>query len=478
VALIALSEQVYLVKYVKTLTRMVHNSDRSAERLSKLIEGLNNQSRAVNERLDAVIEGLNNQSRVVNERLDAVIEGLNNQSRVVNERLDEVKNQSRAANERLDKLIESQKPQYNAQRAQVELIGKLLRVVIQNAPASLQGTLEGVGKPSMLMTAIPTVTSEQDAPRPLRLICVGTGRCGTKSITHMIEALFRQAGDGRTVMHEYCAREFYQAFCDYAETADARHLAEIRRMIDECACDCVVGNGYATILPLFAERYGREVKLVHVRRADRDACIKDLVKNCVLYPTAFGYYSSSSEAVVKRMAAFHFGEATREEWDRWSMDEKFGWYYDKTHALIGSHKNLFDQYVELQTECLDDEDTRRKIACLVLGSDSVVPPPAHLNAHSIDIASYPKEHRPKMQWLLGWLNLHQLVADDVYAIEYFLNKFIAWTGYQIRNSPQLGPSDARGREEIATTLDRAHDVVLAAIKEIEGLKEILAEHED
>jgi hypothetical protein len=24
------------------------------------------------------------------------------------------------------------------------------------------------------------------------------------------------------------------------------------------------------------------------------------------------------------MAAFHFGEMTREEWDRWSMDEKFG----------------------------------------------------------------------------------------------------------------------------------------------------------
>jgi len=409
-----------------------------------------------------LIETRTNQSTDVNERLDGVIQGLNNQSC--------------DSNKRLDELIEAQKLQHNAQRAHVELVGELLRVV-QNAPASLENTVGSVAKPSMLNTAIPTVTPEQDVPRRLRLICVGTGRCGTKSITHMIEGLFRQAGDGRTVMHEYCAREFYQAFCNYAETADARHFAEIRRMIDECPYDCVVGNGYAMILPLFAMRYGRELKLVHVRRTDRDACIKDLMKNCVLYPTAFGYYSSSPEAVVKRMAAFHFGEATREEWDHWSMDEKFGWYYDKTNALIDSHKNLFDQYLEVHTERLDDEDTRRKLACLVLGSESVIPPPAHLNAHSIDIASYPEAHRPKMQWLLGWLNPHQLVSDDVYAIEYFLNKFIAWTGYQTRNSPQLGPSDARSREDIATTLDRAHDVVLAAIKEIEGLKEILAERE-
>jgi hypothetical protein len=294
----------------------------------------------------------------------------------------------------------------------------------------------------------------------------------------MIEWLFRRAGDSSTVMHEYRSREFHQAFCDFAESSDARHLAEIRRIIDECPHDCIVGNGYATILPLFAERYGFDVKLVHVRRMDRDACIKDLVKNCELFPTAFGYYSSSAEAVVKRMAAFHFGETTREEWDRWSMEEKFGWYYDKTQALIDSQKNLFDEYVELHTERLNDEDTRRKIACLVLGRDDVVPPTTHLNAHSIDIGSYPNELRPKMQWLLGWLNPHELAHDDVYAIEYFLNKYAAWTGYQIRNSPQLDGMSTRSREEIATTLDRAHGVVLAAIKDIEGLKKILAERND
>jgi hypothetical protein len=34
------------------------------------------------------------------------------------------------------------------------------------------------------------------------------------------------------------------------------------------------------------------------------------------------------------MAAFHLDELTREAWDRLPLAEKFGWYYDKTHALI------------------------------------------------------------------------------------------------------------------------------------------------
>lgn len=125
-------------------------------------------------------------------------------------------------------------------RTQVELVRKLLRWV-HNAPPSSDCEVCSVSNRPIVRTTIPTITPEQDARRPLGLICVGTGRCGTKSITDMIGGLFRQAGAERIVMHEYCAREFYQAFCDYAETADARHFAEIRRMIDECPYDCLVG---------------------------------------------------------------------------------------------------------------------------------------------------------------------------------------------------------------------------------------------
>src|SRR6202044_4035424 len=48
----------------------------------------------------------------------------------------------------------------------------------------------------------------------LKTIFVGTGRDGTMSLNHMVECVFAASGGGRT-MHEYCCREFYQAFCDY-----------------------------------------------------------------------------------------------------------------------------------------------------------------------------------------------------------------------------------------------------------------------
>jgi hypothetical protein len=320
-----------------------------------------------------------------------------------------------------------------------------------------------------------TAESGPSARPPLRLICIGTGRDGTQSLNHMIHGLFERAG-GRT-MHEYCCRELYGAFCDHAETGEARYLTQIDRMIAECPYDCIVGNGYAAILPSFAQRCGRDLGLVHIYRADRDACIRSLKKNCELFPAAYRYYSSSPQATAKRMAAFHFGEMTQSAWDRLSLDEKFAWYYDKTHALIRAHKDLFADFVEISTESMNEEANRRLIARLALGNESALPAPAHLNAHSIDIASAPREHRFKMQWLLGRIDLNQLTQDDVYAIDYFLDKFSAWTGYQIRQGPQLGPARQQSPQEIAASLDRAHAVVQSALREIEGLKRLLAERD-
>src|SRR5580704_4852017 len=206
---------------------------------------------------------------------------------------------------------------------------------------------------------------EDNRPSKLRMLCVGTGRDGTQSLNHMVQHLL-DAGGGQA-MHEYCCREFYQAFCDHAESGDSASEAALTRMVAECPYECIVGNGYAAILPLFAARYGRNLKLVHLRRVDRAACIASLVQNCELFPTAYRYYSSSPAATEKRMAAFHFGEMSHEAWDRLPLAEKFGWYYDKTHALIERHAALFDESVQIETESLDDDVTRRTIARLVTG---------------------------------------------------------------------------------------------------------------
>ena len=322
-------------------------------------------------------------------------------------------------------------------------------------------------------------TAPSIVSRPaLRLLCAGSGRDGTLSVAHMIQGLYdRQGGavrsaygggtDGRSAMHDYRAREISGAFCSHRETGEARYLDEIRAMVADCPHECVVGSGYAAVLPIFAELSKGETKLLHIRRRDRAACIESLVEDCLMFPAAYRYYAPAGQGRTKRMAAFHFGEMTREAWETLPIEAKFGWYYDKTHRLITESKGLFAEYVEIETEELDAVATRSAVARLAVGSDAALPPPARLNAHRFDIASLPRERQAKMRWLLGRLNLHDLAEDDVYGLQYFLEKFVAWTGYQTNDAVrEISPPDVRSLEEIAHTLKRANRVLVEGLREV------------
>jgi SAM-dependent methyltransferase len=310
------------------------------------------------------------------------------------------------------------------------------------------------------------------SPSKLKILCVGTGRDGTQSLNYMIQRVFSETGDRQT-MHEYCCREIYQAFCDLAETGDEHYADALKRMVADCPFDSIVGNGYAAIMPLFAERYRRGLKMVHLCRDDREACIESLIKNCELFPAAYRYYSTSPEAQVKRMAAFHFGDMSRAEWDRLPLREKFAWYYDKTHALVRQHLALFDHHIEIATESLNDEATRRAIADFVDGTAAPLPPRTHLNAAVIDISSFPRQHQVKMNWLMGRLNMEELAKDDVYALNYFLDKYVAWTGYQIADAPHLGGTAAPSASEIAADLKRAGRIMNERLREIDALYKLV-----
>jgi SAM-dependent methyltransferase len=337
-------------------------------------------------------------------------------------------------------------------------------------PSSLVRRADDTAFASPSLQTMPAQVAGSPSPSKLKILCVGTGRDGTQSLNHMIQRVFGETGDRQSV-HEYCCREIYQAFCDFKETGDGGHAAALERMVADCPYDSIVGNGYAAILPLFAEHYGRGLKVVHLYR-DREACIESLITNCELFPTAYRYYSSSPEAEVKRMAAFHFGGIPRTAWDLLPVREKFGWYYDKTHALVRQHLALFDNHIEIATESLNDEATRRKIAEFA-GGGAAPPPRTHLNASVIDISSFPRQHQVKMNWLMGRLNMEELAKDDVYALNYFLDKFVAWTGYQIADAPQLGGTAAPSAPEIAADLERAGRILNERLREIDALYKLV-----
>jgi len=81
-------------------------------------------------------------------------------------------------------------------------------------------------------------------------------------------------------------------------------------------------------------------------------------------------------------------------------------------------------------------------------------------------------------WLLGRLNVEEIARDDVYALDYFLDRFIAWTGYQITDAPQLAPARPASAAKIEADLERAASVVRSGLRELEALQRLLRERRD
>jgi Sulfotransferase domain len=91
--------------------------------------------------------------------------------------------------------------------------------------------------------------------------------------------------------------------------------------------------------------------------------------------------------------------------------------------------------------------------------------------NSIDLAGV---SAIKLEWLLRTLDLDRLATNDVYGLDYFLEKFSAWTSYQIGGAiNEISPEDAKGPEQIAEMLDTAERLLQARLREIPGYRAML-----
>jgi hypothetical protein len=309
---------------------------------------------------------------------------------------------------------------------------------------------------------------ESQTGSPLRLVCVGTGRDGTTSLSQMIQDVYDRLGHGQSVMHEWASMDMYRYFCDFKETGKQEHLEEVRALLRNCPHDCIVGNGYASILPIIAEIFGDRITLLHLRRRDRRGCVASLVRNAELYPVNHLYYAVSPAAAGKRVAAFHYGDATREEWDSWSATKKFEWYYDKTHALIESCKGLFPNNLNIETESLDEEGTRSAVARAAEADH--VPAAVHVNRH-FDLDGLALERRIWVQRALGKFDIARFADDDVYAVEHFMSELIFQLSARI---DEVAGNNAAKMEEIGRTLKIAETVLVKSLARIEELATTLA----
>jgi hypothetical protein len=283
----------------------------------------------------------------------------------------------------------------------------------------------------------------------LQFLCVGAGRDGTSTVAAQINEVLRSSGIGGECVHEMHSRDLYELQCDLIERPECTDTQKrIRQLIGSFPCVAASGNGYAGVLPIFAELYPT-LKLIHLRRRDKQAFISSQIRNSQLFPDTYVYYSTDT-GVMRRIAAFHTGEATRDQWSAFSLAEKFDWFYEYTHRLVASAYSLFPTVLEIDTEDLSNPETLRSLASFVSGDASNAPGPRRLNSHNlIDVFDFPAKQRPFAQWLFGRLNCQQVAEENTVLVDHVLNSTIAWLGFlQTGVASQLNEQYSKPDEEV------------------------------
>lgn len=263
------------------------------------------------------------------------------------------------------------------------------------------------------------------------ILCVGTGRDGTVTMTHLINQIFAFEGKGRTCGHEILSRWIYnrlhqlgyEALCSDGETLE---------MIQNCKYPAIAGAGYSVAQDVFLKANPR-CKLIHLKRKNKQAFIESYSKMMSQFPHLVGGYSDidESQVVSHIMTACDFNEISKKEWSGLPASEKISWYYDKTHQLIDAHKHLFSDYKIFYTEDLNDEKSRRELAEYVLDKRPAdfIPDAAHLNMNFFQNYQCNPHEKSLLHWWFHDLNPHDILKDDSYLLDFIANKYTALMGY-------------------------------------------------
>lgn len=306
----------------------------------------------------------------------------------------------------------------------------------------------------------------------LQLLAVGAGRDGTVSLTEIINRIYALNGIVATAAHEYASRDVYRNYCAFRETGKHKYLGFIEDSIRDCPVEAVVGNGYAFVLDVFARASQGRIRLIHLRRRDREACLRSLVENARLYPEAYRYYADDPRALVPRAAAFHLGDMTREQWDALSLEARKAWYFDATHRLIETGRHLFVNSMSIATEDLSTPDGLARLTEFVLGRPGEVPEPVHLNRHvPLDFTDLPADQRLSLHFLFNNLDLARSARENSYLLHHVAARFLDWWRYRNANRAEF---PAENDASLARELDLAEHALSACLASVRAEKECLA----
>jgi hypothetical protein len=305
------------------------------------------------------------------------------------------------------------------------------------------------------------------------LLCAGTGRDGTVTMTNLINQIFDFENKNKTCGHEIFSRMIFNRLHELGYGGLCLDN-EIASLIKNCEFSAVVGSGYGVVLDLFS-KINPQCKLIHLKRKNKQAFIESFTNLVSQFPHLVGGYSDTDESRVDShiMTAVDFKEMSVVDWNLLSTSEKISWYYNKTHQLIETHKYLFADYKIIYTEELDEEKIRKELTKYVLSTNQTdyIPSLTHLNTFLFQNCHCSPQEKSILQWWLHDLNPYDVLKNDNYILDFIINKYTALIGYHSDSKvKELFGLDSKPKDDIKKSLDKANTILVTSTDILRGIK--------
>jgi MoaA/NifB/PqqE/SkfB family radical SAM enzyme len=285
---------------------------------------------------------------------------------------------------------------------------------------------------------------DEDAQRPTKVLVVGTGRDGSRSVAKMLEQLHNDIGEPVRVLHESESFRTYDGVIDYLRTGKPDRMKRICR---DWRFEVVAGNGFGFVLPALHEIYGPELKVVHLVR-DKAECIRSLHEEALADPLYWTGYLEGPEILEGRPdtdeafweldpvrpTAPLLGEMTAAEWLGLSVEDRLAWYYDKTHEYIAKAAGDLKHYQRIETETLSRPETAAQLSQFVAPGRQVDIAPLHLNAFIFHLdGAVDKETEAGLHEVFRDLDLLSFLSSEISPLIHYVKSWVDYASNEDEN---------------------------------------------
>jgi len=263
------------------------------------------------------------------------------------------------------------------------------------------------------------------------IIGIGKGRDGTVSLSSNIKKIFNLNKCKYRVHHEDHVKEIYNNLNLYYEDKN-KLLRKNNITLNKFKIGNIyVGNGYILILDILKKKFGNKLKVINIYRNRKD-WLRSFKKNINFYPTKHGNYSNISNPEIFRMAAFHFHEVSKKNWNNWSLKKKLNWYFDKNNFLLKKLKLSESNKFSLSNKQLTKKNYIKKMTKFLNPKWKIPENILRVNISKLDYKILGNFEKKIVGTFYKNFDYLEAAKNPTYGFEFFLEK--VKSGYKFRNN--------------------------------------------